>query len=374
MVKEITTTKLQVFSQLFLLNTIMDSFLSLSPTMTGPPSPKAVNADSAQQPQESLASDSMQPQQPGQEFISDASFLKIDAESIEANVFNDTPGDYEEEEEDDGGTTQLVSNLQQMDLLSLVLDLLERVMSGAVTAKAVDNEAGSIRSRIRVAKSWLQQLEQSGIVGAAAGVPTGVSVVGLSEAVTTGRRDVYEEIEYLENMIDSKRNLLLRFKTVMGEEDSELVQLDDDIQQQDQQELNQQQQQTQPSLLVSDSQSEVLDKTQHQKIPLTEQQKQEQQENEKQEQQSTGRLDQTDFVTDVIGNLGSTVQSINVDQKQSDVSQQQQISLQQPSEHQELKQEQSLQDEPSPQDPHDVSMLDSLGLNNFGDTNFNFEF
>lgn len=348
--------------------------------MTGPPSPKAINAGPAQQPQESLAPESMQSQQPDQEFTSDASFIKIDAEPIEANVANKTPGDNEEEEEDDGGTTQLVSNLQQMDLLSLVLDLLERVMSGAVTAKAVDNEAGSIRSRIRVAKSWLQQLEQSGIVGAAAGVPTGVSVAGLSEAVTAGRRDVYEEIEYLENMIDSKRNLLLRFKTVMGEEDSELMQLDDGIQHQDQQELNQQQQQTQPSLLISDSQSEVFDKTQQQKIPLKEieQQKPEQQENEKQEQQSTGHLDQTDFVTDVIGNLDSTVQSINVNQQQSDISQnlsqQQQISLEQPSEHQELKQEQSSQEEPSQQDPQDVSMLDSLGLNNFGDTNFNFEF
>lgn len=353
----------------------MDSFLSLSPTMTGPPSPKPNNSNlthpAHQQQQQPPVPQPGQHQVSGQGSTPAVNSVDFDSKSTEPISTNtDHKEDVEEEDEDDG-TSQLVSNLEQMDLLSLVLDLLERVMSGAVTAKTVDNEAGSIRSRIRVAKTWLQQLEQSGIAGAATGTLTGMSAA--SAGTMGGRRDVYEEIEYLENMIDSKRDLLLRFKSVMGDgngdEEDELMQLDDDIQQQDQQE-----QQPQQNSLISDSQDQDFIKAQQQ------------QEKDNQQQEPLNQLGQTDFVPDMIGDLDSAVTGLNANQsQQSDLpqkslSQEQQDQTQQKSpgqqqgQHEESKKESPSQQESSQQEHQDVSMLDSLGLDNFEDSNFNFDF
>ncbi|KAF5102720.1 hypothetical protein D0Z00_000212 [Geotrichum galactomycetum] len=336
--------------------------------MTGPPSPKPNNSSLTQSAQ-----------QPGQLQISGqipaSAINSVDFDSKSNEPINEQ--DEEDEEEDEDGTSQLVSNLQQMDLLSLVLDLLERVMSGAVTAKTVDNEAGSIRSRIRVAKTWLQQLEQSGIAGAAAGTLTGGSIAGAAAAFTGaagGRRDVYEEIEYLENMIDSKRDLLLRFKTVMGDgdEEGELMQLNDDIEQQDQQ--HQQEQQPQQNSLISDSQPQDLIKMQQQE------------EKDNQQQEPPGQLDQTGFVPDMIGDLDGTVPGLDttqsqqpdlppLPQEQQGQSQQQTSNQQQQqSQHEESKKEPTLQQDSSQQESQDMSMLDSLGLDNFEDSNFNFDF
>lgn len=353
----------------------MDSFLSLSPTMTGPPSPKPNNSNlthpTHQQQQQPSVPQPGQHQVSGQGSTPAVNSVDFDSKSTKPISTNtDHKEDVEEEDEDDG-TSQLVSNLEQMDLLSLVLDLLERVMSGTVTAKTVDNEAGSIRSRIRVAKTWLQQLEQSGIAGAATGTLTGMSAA--SAGTTGGRRDVYEEIEYLENMIDSKRDLLLRFKSVMGDgngdEEDELMQLDDDIQQQDQQE-----QQPQQNSLISDSQDQDFIKAQQQ------------QEKDNQQQEPLNQLCQTDFVPDMIGDLDSAVTGLNANQsQQSDLpqkslSQEQQDQTQQKSpgqqqgQHEESKKESPSQQESSQQEHQDVSMLDSLGLDNFEDSNFNFDF
>lgn len=356
----------------------MDSFLSLSPTMTGPPSPKPNNSNlthpAHQQQQQPPVPQPGQHQVSGQGSTPAVNSVDFDSKSTEPISTNtDHKEDVEEEDEDDG-TSQLVSNLEQMDLLSLVLDLLERVMSGAVTAKTVDNEAGSIRSRIRVAKTWLQQLEQSGIAGAATGTLTGMSAA--SAGTMGGRRDVYEEIEYLENMIDSKRDLLLRFKSVMGDgngdEEDELMQLDDDIKQQDQR--HQQELQPQQNSLISDSQDQDFIKAQQQ------------QEKDNQQQEPLNQLDQTDFVPDMIGDLDSAVTGLNANQsQQSDLpqkslSQEQQDQTQQKSpgqqqgQHEESKKESPSQQESSQQEHQDVSMLDSLGLDNFEDSNFNFDF
>lgn len=51
-----------------------------------------------------------------------------------------------------------VEALRQMDLWSLVLDLITRIQHGTVTAKTVDNEAGIIRARISKAKQSLKQV------------------------------------------------------------------------------------------------------------------------------------------------------------------------------------------------------------------------
>lgn len=51
-----------------------------------------------------------------------------------------------------------VDALQQMDLWSLVLDLMTRIQEGRVNAKTVDNEAGIIRARISKARMSLRQV------------------------------------------------------------------------------------------------------------------------------------------------------------------------------------------------------------------------
>lgn len=97
-------------------------------------------------------------------------------------------------EEDLRRSGTAVEALQQMDLWSLVLDLITRIQHGTVTAKTVDNEAGIIRARIAKAKQSLRQ------------------VSGLD--ISIGERE--EEIIRLQDAIEKKKDLLLRFQAVMG--------------------------------------------------------------------------------------------------------------------------------------------------------------
>lgn len=90
-----------------------------------------------------------------------------------------------------------LQHLQQLDLLSLVQDLLTRVQNGTVTAKTIENEAGFIRSRIYNAKTWLTDLE------------------------SCETQDFEREIAELENGISRKRELLRKFLVVMGQEQTD---------------------------------------------------------------------------------------------------------------------------------------------------------
>lgn len=99
-----------------------------------------------------------------------------------------------ESEEDLRRNEAAVETLQQMDLWSLVLDLMARVQSGAVTAQNVDNEAGIIRARIARARASLKQIS------------------GLDISMAERK----EEIFRLEEAIEKKKDLLLRFQAVMG--------------------------------------------------------------------------------------------------------------------------------------------------------------
>lgn len=120
----------------------MESFISLSPDVSGPPSPPVSKPDIGVTP--STAGNSLQ----------GANSLNINGNggvpltttttaTTDDTIKREIQDDTEAENEDEAALRQaasVVEGLQQMDLLALVLDLMERVSSGAVTAKTVDNE------------------------------------------------------------------------------------------------------------------------------------------------------------------------------------------------------------------------------------------
>lgn len=147
----------------------MESFISLSPDMSGPPSPPlerptsvtglaAGNLVDSNNGGSSTNNNGQQRSIVTGGFVSATSIASTtttaatapsavaggDNMLIELTATGDVADEeMKQEDEDEAALRQsgtVVEGLQQMDLLSLVLDLMERVSGGSVTAKTVDNE------------------------------------------------------------------------------------------------------------------------------------------------------------------------------------------------------------------------------------------
>lgn len=120
----------------------MESFISLSPDVSGPPSPPISKPDSGITL--STTGNSLH----GTNALTvngngGVPLTTTTTATTDDNIKREIQDGTEVENEDEVALRQaasVVEGLQQMDLLALVLDLMERVSSGAVTAKTVDNE------------------------------------------------------------------------------------------------------------------------------------------------------------------------------------------------------------------------------------------
>uniref|UniRef100_A0A060TF06 Mediator of RNA polymerase II transcription subunit 9 n=1 Tax=Blastobotrys adeninivorans TaxID=409370 RepID=A0A060TF06_BLAAD len=96
----------------------------------------------------------------------------------------------------DNGPASALKTIQQMDLVPAVLEILDRVASGSLSAKDVYNEAGPLRAKLAKARAALSELDD-----------TDKGIVDL-------RRWSLD----LESRIARKRQLIRQFQQVMGAE------------------------------------------------------------------------------------------------------------------------------------------------------------
>lgn len=121
----------------------MESFISIPPSLKPSNAPTPDNRRADNSPQPSGGAGTPNP------------LHGLTQGSIAPGSTNASADDSEEELR---RNENAVEALQQMDLWSLVLDLMTRVQEGSVTAKSVDNEAGIIRARISKARGSLKQV------------------------------------------------------------------------------------------------------------------------------------------------------------------------------------------------------------------------
>lgn len=111
----------------------------------------------------------------------------------------DLQSNYNMGESDDSSKIEAqkacIANFEQLNVLEMVVDLIERLDKGTISAKELDNEAGPIRLKLSNARTSLGVLE------------------GLDETLTERRT----KIENLEEKIARQTALLEKFKGLIKE-------------------------------------------------------------------------------------------------------------------------------------------------------------
>lgn len=190
----------------------MESFINVSPPTSGANSRNGSRAGSPEVKNEvpkdvKESSDTKEPRDPG------SGVPQAGSSSSPANgqngqnghsmlpqlALNNTAGELQTDNGPNGPDSEPASALktiQQMDLVPAVLEILDRVASGSLSAKDVYNEAGPLRAKLAKARGALAELDDT----------------------DKGIADLRRWSLDLESRIARKRQLIRQFQQVMGAE------------------------------------------------------------------------------------------------------------------------------------------------------------